>query len=433
MKKLLVIVLLCLSPHLYSQRTLTDEQWLEDLDFMVSRIDSVHPFFCTDDSRKPVHRMAEELKKRIPVLTDEEILVELMKIVTIMHDGHTRLHGRNLTKTWYPIRIEKFSDGFYITATSREHSRYIGSRVLLINKQAVGTVFERLIEITPGDNMYSREYFAPMYLTMTSVVSGLQLTESTEEALIINVLTKDKSEAVLSVLPISFETGDDLGWYWKEYAVPADNFVNIIQSSSPLPLYLQNYSLPYWYRQTGEKMLYFAFNSCENDAKENFSLFNERLWNTIDSINAEYLIIDLRNNFGGTNSILEPLVREIIKHDRINRNGHLFVITGKKTFSAAVHCATWIEYHCTPVFAGEPAAAGPNHYADPDFSFLPNSKILLMISRYYWQNSWPWDSRLYIEPEIKISLTAADYFTFRDPVMEGILGYIQQNIENKVP
>ena len=120
------------------------------------------------------------------------------------------------------------------------------------------------------------------------------------------------------------------------------------------------------------------------------------------------------------------MLHEIIKHDEINKKGNLFIITSKKTFSAALHCATWIEFHCNPIFVGEPTGAAPNHYADPDFSLLPNSKLLLMISKYYWQNSWPWDNREYIDPELKVYLSSTDYFNFKDPALDEIFKYIEQ-------
>jgi len=48
-----------------------------------------------------------------------------------------------------------------------------------------------------------------------------------------------------------------------------------------------------------------------------------------------------------------------------------------------------------------------------------------MISKYYWQNSWPWDIREYIEPAIKMSLSAKDYFSFKDPLLEEVMKLIK--------
>lgn len=424
MKNLISIFLLIMPAILFSQRTFTDKQWHEDLDFMIARLDSIHPNLYDNISKEELYEEKDKLKGKIPDLSEDEIIVELLKIITKVKDGHTRLHGNRLTKTWYPIRIEEFSDGYFITATDKEYKSFVGSKVKTINDLPVEQVFRLLGDITPHDNDYGLAYISPMYLAMSSIVSGLNITDSSNKDLIIGI-ENNKAKIVLS--PTEYKTGNDLGWFWSDYAIPTTDYYSILKADTILPHYLQNYNKPYWFKFLDEKTIYFAFNECKNDEIEKFDYFNKKLWNMIDSLNANYLIIDLRNNFGGTNSILEPLIHEIIKHDKINQKGNLFVVIGKKTFSAALHCATWIEFHCNPIFVGEPTGAAPNHYADPDFSILPNSKILLMISKYYWQNTWPWDNREFIEPELKVSISSKDYFNYKDPIIGEIYKYIDQN------
>jgi len=429
MSKRLVIILLIFVPQfLYSQRELTDKQWIEDLNFMVNRLDSVHPSLYAKISREQIQERTKKLTENIPILTDSEILVELLRLITLFQDGHTRLHGKNLTKKWYPIRVEKFSDGYYITAINKENSKFIGTKVLAINNQPIEYVFEMLREITPHDNLYGQDYFAAMYLTMSSILTGLHIINSSDDFLIVSVKTQVQKNDKLIISSSEYQAEDALSWYWKDYGVPANEYSNIINDDSILPLYLKKYKQPFWYDFIKEdSTIYFAFNQCINDENNDFVSFNNKLWRSVDSIKAKHLIIDLRNNFGGTNSYIMPLVNEIIKRDIINTEGNLFIITSKKTFSAALTCAAWIEFHCNPIFVGEPTGAGPNHYADPDFSSLPNSKVLLMISKYYWQNSWPWDDRIFIEPSIKISLSSVDYFNYKDPIVDEIFKYIKQN------
>ena len=113
--KYFILILLLSTPLLsFSQRIFTDEQWNEDLAFMIARLDSIHPDLYTNISNEQLYSEKNKLKEKISELSDNEIIVELLKIVTQVKDGHTRLHGKELTKTWYPIRIEEFSDGYFI-------------------------------------------------------------------------------------------------------------------------------------------------------------------------------------------------------------------------------------------------------------------------------------------------------------------------------
>lgn len=412
-----------LSVCLFSQRTLSDEQWIEDIDFIIHRIDSVHPNPYLYISKDQFHSEISNLKLKIPVYSDNEIIVKLLQIITLIRDGHTRLHGNNLTKEWYPIRIEEFPDGYFITSCSNKYKEAIGSEVIRINNHPAGNVFEMTKSITPHDNEFSQKYFSPLLLTMTSVFSGFHINDSSG---ILKLYTKniDNQEITLQIDPVEFKSADDLAWFWRQYGVPCESYSNIISGNNSVPLYLKNYDKPFWFEYLKkDTAVYFAFNECLGD--NGFEKFNKDLWECIDSVKAKYLIIDLRNNFGGSNSILQPLIHEIIRHDEINQKGKLFVLIGRKTFSAAMHCATWIEYHCNPIFIGEPTGSAPNHFAGPDFSILPNSGILLMVSRYYWQNTWPWDKRAYINPLVRVDLTSFDYFNNRDPVLERVLNMIE--------
>jgi hypothetical protein len=44
-----------------------------------------------------------------------------------------------------------------------------------------------------------------------------------------------------------------------------------------------------------------------------------------------------------------------------------------------------------------------------------------MISKYYWQDSRPWDKRKYIEPALKIILLSVDFFNYDDPSTDEVI------------
>ena len=130
--------------------------------------------------------------------------------------------------------------------------------------------------------------------------------------------------------------------------------------------------MPYWFQYLEDhNAIYFCFNNCESTKEKPFSDFLKELWTAVETKKPDKLIIDLRNNFGGTNDYLQPLIDGIILQKEINRKGYLFVMTGRKTFSAAMHCATWIEKVANPVFIGYSVF-------EADDSFLKSHMIILM-------------------------------------------------------
>src|SRR3954452_24964879 len=91
----------------------------------------------------------------------------------------------------------------------------------------------------------------------------------------------------------------------------------------------------------------------------------------------ERLVIYLRKNDGGNNFLNRALVHGLIRCDKVNRNGHLFVLIGRRTFSAAMCCAVDIERSSQVIFVGEPTGSSPNHVGENTPITLPCSKLRL--------------------------------------------------------
>jgi hypothetical protein len=417
----LSLTAICISNVFGQDKTITPDEWEEDLQFVIEKIKQTHP--------QPFFKIAEDsfvmatknFSDNIPKLSDNEIVAGLLHLTSLLEDGHTRLHGKNLTKLWFPIRITEFRDGFYITVVPRKHVEVIGAKVLKIGNYSTDVAFEKIKAITPSDNKYSQSYYAPIFVMMSSIMKGLHIIDDpTKLDLQIEI---DGKISELSIVATNYNSDNDFTWFWLFNGVPDTNYVRFIDlNRKELPLVYKNLEQYYWFEYLEEyKTVYMCFNLCMDSENEKFFDFCHRLWDFVENKDVDRLIIDLRNNIGGNNQILLPLIHGAIKHDKINKPGHLFVVVGRKTWSAAMHCATWFERHTNANFLGEPTGTAPNHYADPESYILPNSKLTLLVSKYYWQNSWPWDDRPWIEPEQIISISSADYFEGYDPVLDAIL------------
>jgi hypothetical protein len=135
------------------------------------------------------------------------------------------------------------------------------------------------------------------------------------------------------------------------------------------------------------------------------------------------LIIDLRRNAGGNTFLHRPLLLGLIRNEKINQRGKLFVIIGRNTFSAAMNASTMIEDYTNAIFVGEPTGASPNFVGETTLVTLPHSQLQFSISDLYWQTSWPMDHRHWIAPRLYIPPSFAAYRINRDPALEAILAY----------
>jgi hypothetical protein len=430
LKAILILSLFLLNTNLNAQkepgRKFTDNQWYSDLDSMISFMLETHPDLLSKTPEQIFTNEINQLKTSIHELTDYEIITRFNKLVSLANDGHSLFMGSNLSDKYFPVRIEPFSDGYYVTSVSKEFAGIYRARVTKIGKFNSDKAFEIISSVTSGDNYYSKLYWTTRNLTMSSILKGSGIIDS-PDLLALEIVDKTNTLQTISLKANEYPFEEDPFhlWFWQKNAVPATNYINLLtESTVNPPQRLKNSMKPYWFEYIREnKTLYFCFNSCENDTDKPFNDFIKSLWQTVDTEKPEKLIIDLRNNLGGTNSYLQPLIHGIICHNEINKRGHLFVMTSRKTFSAAMHCATWIERNAQPIFVGEPTGAGSNHCADPNLYILPNSKLMLMVSTTYWQNGWPWDKREWIEPEIRFDVTSQEYFDGKDKALDSILVY----------
>jgi len=121
-------------------------------------------------------------------------------------------------------------------------------------------------------------------------------------------------------------------------------------------------------------------------------------------------VIDMRWNNGGNTGLGEPLLLGLIANEKVNRRGKLFVIIGRRTFSAAQNMATYLERFTEATFVGEEVPLT-----------LPYSKVMANVSHLLWQSSWPQDLRIWLAPQIYVPPTFADFRAGRDAALEAIL------------
>jgi tetratricopeptide (TPR) repeat protein len=155
------------------------------------------------------------------------------------------------------------------------------------------------------------------------------------------------------------------------------------------------------------------------------SATNRAQWDQIfalaDSAQVDRLVIDIRNNGGGNGGLNRYPVQQILRRPALDRPGHLFVITGRRTFSAAQQFANLLEAWTQATFVGEPTGQKPSQYGDHRPLELPNSHVLIQLSTVFHQAPNEFDQRSFVPPTWYTPLTSVDYAVGKDPAMDAIL------------
>lgn len=195
------------------------------------------------------------------------------------------------------------------------------------------------------------------------------------------------------------------------------------QGAGGLPLDLKDAG-NYWFEYLPlYKTVYLQYKRVREDPNEPFGPFCQRLFTCIDDNEVEKLINDLRRNAGGNTFLHRPFLLGLMRNEKINQRGKLFVVVGRNTFSAAMNGATLLEEYTNAIFVGEPTGASPNFVGETTLITLPYSQLQVSVSDLYWQTSWPMDHRKWIAPRLYVPPSFAAYSANRDPALEAILAY----------
>jgi hypothetical protein len=93
-------------------------------------------------------------------------------------------------------------------------------------------------------------------------------------------------------------------------------------------------------------------------------------------------VIDLTSNQGGDGRLNSPLVQTVMRSNKVNQTGKLFVIIGRVTFSAAMDLSIQLERDTKAIFVGEPAGARVHSIGETNPITLPYSKMAGSIAQY---------------------------------------------------
>ena len=131
MKKRIIYIISIISQllcvHSFAQ---TSVEWQKDIDILTAKIEQYHPMPWAKISKDEFMTNAGKIRSNLSNWKNEKIIVEIMKLVSSLMDGHTEvlLNSQESFNLWFPIRMEKFYDGVFITAADSLNSEFTWSQ-----------------------------------------------------------------------------------------------------------------------------------------------------------------------------------------------------------------------------------------------------------------------------------------------------------------
>jgi len=403
--------------------------WRQDIDEIVKDIRLLHPDPFTKTGKLTFLREVEALKAALPALTEEQRVVRAMRLVASLGDGHTQLESDNSAFAyWYPVRLYEFTDGFFVTSAHKSVAELAGAQVLEAAGRSINEVVAEARKLMGAENTFdSKERLYAVH--SAGLMTGLGYAASNGELkvkfklrngqVIERVLTPSKSESATfgwtsrtEMFGLPFGTDED--WVSAYKGLPASAFQKEDRSRPPHLTYRGEFVA----RPMPEQNAYYIQ---ANQVSDNIVRSFQKAMQEVDQIKPRRLIVDWRYNEGGDGSTISFVIQEFIKRANNKPWQELYLLTGRKTFSAAVMALEAFLKFTQLTIVGEPTGAALNHFGDATERNYSRTGLRLRVSTLRWQLSASNDLSEFIAVDVPAPFSFADYAAGRDPAVDPIL------------
>lgn len=409
----MIFILLNLSYSAAQSPTSKPGDWRDDLRVLSTNLPALHPNLFFQLPRSTFDNEVAQLNSDIPSLSDTQIIIRMARIVAMVGDAHTSLSVGYSSVPFHtlPLRLQWFSDGIFVTATSPEYRAALGCKLIKVGQTDIGRVYEEVGKLISHENEPWQQCVSQATLLVPEVLHALGFLPDEEKARF--VFQSDAGENLtLDLQPILMAQA--VNWI-----TPFDG-----PNKTTRPLYLKNWlsGFSYWGEYLSDSStLYLKYDKCQSDAGLPFQYLANEILGFIPSGAVRHVVVDLRNNSGGNSSVIYPLIDGLQREAAlglINPSTDLSVVIGRQTFSSGMLNALDLK-SIGAKLVGEPTGGKPNSYGEVQNFMLPKSGLIVSYSTKYFHLTT--GDPPSVMPDLAAATSSRDYFQGRDPALDSIL------------
>lgn len=352
-------------------------EWKADLDLLKRELPKRHPDLFRYHNREAFERDLDEVAALAEGKSDLEVGLLLQAALAKCRDVNTRVELSPLFQQSgrvIPIGLGWYEGGLYVSATVRRFSPAMGRRVVSINGIEPDSMLRYLGVFFPQENAETARRDGPLWLRFPLAVEMAGVGKGDTLAML--MADETGRQFGIYVHPIDFRKDKD-GAYPLQFVPKEPDF-----RWDPIK---QVFSL-HW--SEAQQVVYVQYNGCfsqemalaagDTAAAQQIPPFQpvlDSLLRLLDNYPLARLFFDLRFNTLGSPDDGLRLVDALAKRPLVNQPNRLYVAVNRYTAGPAVEIAAAFQQRTQARLIGEPPAQRPNHFADPDFLMLPNSRL----------------------------------------------------------
>ena len=377
---------------------LTPAEWREDLRALADQLPKMHANAFYSLPKAKFESEIQALDRKIAGANADEIFIGMKIITKSIGDGHTGI-GDPPDRRVMPIQFARFGDDFRVVAVGPGLDAALGKRLVKIGAVPIGAVWQRVMAITAWQELPElRNGDGLVYLSRGYALHGLDVVPDRNHVLYTLADDQGRQSAV------------DVKGLAEGISVPMKSVyaAKLLRSKNP--------NEPFWCEPIPNAYSVY----CGWHSYQDLQAKGAKLFEMTRALHPLKLVIDMRDNGGGDNTVgYASVVRPIKRDQSLNAPGHLYVLVGPLTFSAAMNNAAQFQDETNATLVGETIGERPNSYQELRQFHLPNSNLVIRVST-RWYAFRP-NGPNKVSPDKKIVPTWGDVVAGRDPVLDWVM------------
>lgn len=342
---------------------------------------------------------AARLEQELPALDPAHVLVGIMRLIAMLHDGETGLFLP--PDPQLPMVTSWLNGQLRLIAVPASQPDLLGAQVLAINNISTAEVRHRLRAVIPAVTDWEADALSGTYLRQGMVLEGLDITDRVDEA----TLTVSDLDGQVRRVTLTAEPAN---------AGPRGGLRSV-----PTTLATEHPDRPYWWRYLADSnVVYVRYNQCLSGS--GFGVIAREAAAAMRTRSGSRLVVDLRGNGGGNSAPFGALLRAIHNSPSLDQPGRIVGLIGRGTFSSATLNAVELRTETHAVLIGEPTGDPANQWGNQR-NLVLTDYLPVHYSTHYFDPAARYHGKPYVSPDLVIPTTLADLLQGKDPVLSAAL------------
>ena len=290
----------------------------QDLDVLYQSLERYHPDLFANTPEADFLARRAEIESRLATESEVDFVLDLQSLVALVGDSHTQasLNAVADQVRFYPMVFTWYDGHWYLTTAEEGQADLLGREVTAVNGHSMEEVLEAFSSLHSADNPVKlrRQYrqscnVADLYEYVGLVPEGGALELTLEDGQTLSVEPVDAASlSHLSLARLSEQITD------QPATAATEDF--------------------YWSTALDGDTYYIQYNTCREDPELPMETFASQVQTALDDGDYSRVLVDLRNNGGGSDGVIWPLLA--VLRAEMDDGAQLVGLIGETTFSSAI-------------------------------------------------------------------------------------------------